>query len=254
VSQKSLRETQGVGFQRKNLERVNFTNCLINKPTSQKFILKNLSGIKTTFIFDAERYAAEYHELPQEKTGIELAMEEAERRERQEAQEERNSPTKKNKKKVGFVQSSTSGFVGLKSLSQEQKKRTKPILSDKHEQTQKFSSAMSKTFTKTKQLEKEQNFYLKGNRGLAVVFSPHIGELPPNSEVPITVTIYNNVCGQFDDKIIAKVKGLPDVEFPLNILIGGSPVRVPVGQVGVNYNTIPPTLPLPTVVARTKSI
>ena len=80
--------------------------------------------------------------------------------------------------------------------------RNRAILSDEHEQTQKFTSEMSKTFTKTKQLEKEQGFYLKGDKGLAVVFNPHMGDLPPNSEVPITVTIYNNVCGKFDDKIL----------------------------------------------------
>ena len=132
--------------------------------------------------------------------------------------------------------------------------RTRAILSDEHEQTQKFTSKMSQTFTKTKQLEKEQNFYLKGDKGLAVVFTPHMGELPPNSEIPVTVTIYNNVCGKFDDKIIARVKGLDDVEFPISIAITGSPVRVPPNQVGINYNTIPPTLPLPTVVAKTKAI
>jgi hypothetical protein len=81
-----------------------------------------------------------------------------------------------------------------------------------------------------------------------------VGDLPPNSEVPITVTIYNNVCGKFDDRIIAKVKGLPDVEFPVSISITGSPVRVLPNQVGINYNTIPPTLPIPTVVARTKQV
>lgn len=33
----------------------------------------------------------------------------------------------------------------------------------------------------------------------------------PNAEVPITVTIYNNVCGKFDDTIVSNVKGLPRV-------------------------------------------
>lgn len=32
--------------------------------------------------------------------------------------------------------------------------RNRPILSDEHEQTQKFSSAVGETFTKTKQIEK----------------------------------------------------------------------------------------------------
>ena len=132
--------------------------------------------------------------------------------------------------------------------------RTRPILSDEHEQTQKFSSAVGETFTKTKQLEKDMSFYLSNNKGIAVVFTPHCGDLPPNSEIPVTVTVYNNVCGKFDDTIVSKVKGLGDVEFPVSISITGSPVRVPPNQVGINYNTIPPTLPMPTVVAKTKSI
>jgi len=134
------------------------------------------------------------------------------------------------------------------------KMRTRPILSDEHEQTQKFSSAVGETFTKTKQLEKDQGFYLSNNKGIALVFKPHMGELPPNSEIPVTVTIYNNVCGKFDDVIISQVKGLGDIEFPVSISITGSPVRIPPNQVGINYNTIPPTLPIPTVVAKTKAV
>lgn len=45
------------------------------------------------------------------------------------------------------------------------------------------------------------SFFLSNNKGIAVVFNPHSGELPPNSEIPITVTVYNNVCGKFDDVI-----------------------------------------------------
>ena len=105
------------------------------------------------------------------------------------------------------------------------------------------------TFTQTKALEKEQSFYLSNNKGIALVFSPHIGELPPNSEVPISVTIYNNVCGKFDDQIIANVEGLPPMTFPVRINISGSPVIIPPNQVGLNYNTIPPSLSMPTIVA-----
>jgi hypothetical protein len=159
----------------------------------------------------------------------------------------------KKKKKVGFANTSQHGF-NTQAGSDTSQIRTRPILSDEHEQTQKFSSAVGETFTKTKQLEKEQGFYLSNNKGLAIVFSPHMGDLPPNSEVPITVTIYNNVCGKFDDRIMSKVKGLPDVEFPISISISGSPIRVPPNQVGLNYNTIPATLPIPTVVAKSKAV
>lgn len=58
------------------------------------------------------------------------------------------------------------------------------------------------------------------------MFNPSLGELPPHSEVPVSVTIYNNVCGKFDDKIISEVKGLPPVEFPISIAISGSPIVV----------------------------
>lgn len=131
-----------------------------------------------------------------------------------------------------------------------QQMRNRAILSDEHEQTQKFSSAVGETFTKTKQLEKDQGFYLSNNKGLAIVFNPHMGDLPPNSEVPVSVTIYNNVCGKFDDVLVSKVKGLPDMKFPVSISITGSPIRVPPNQVGLNYNTVPPTLPIPTIVAK----
>ena len=103
-------------------------------------------------------------------------------------------------------------------------------------------------------MEKEQAFFLSNDKGIALVFSPHVGELPPNSEVPITVTIYNNVCGKFDDHIVANVDGLPQVKFPVRINISGSPVIVPPNQVGLNYNTIPPSLAMPTIVANSNQI
>lgn len=86
------------------------------------------------------------------------------------------------------------------------------------------------------------------------MFSPQLGDLPPHSEVPISVTIYNNVCGKFDDKIISEIKGLPPVEFPVSISISGSPIVVPLNQVGLNYKTYPPTVPMPTVVTNAPPI
>jgi len=239
-----------------SLKMLNFPNCIINKTSSQKFILKNLSGIKTAFDFRVMNYMPLEQVAPKEKTELERAKEEAEARAKREAEEAAaGSPggkSSKKKKKVGFATTSASGFAA--SGSNQVAMRTRPILSDEHEQTQKFSSAVGETFTKTKQLEKEQGFYLSNNKGLAIVFNPYMGELPPNSEIPVTVTIYNNVCGKFDDRIVSKVKGLEDVEFPMSISISGSPIRIPPNQVGLNYNTIPPTLPIPTVVAKSKPV
>ena len=49
------------------------------------------------------------------------------------------------------------------------------------------------------------------------MFSPNEGDLAANAEVPVTVTIYNNVCGKFDDTIVANIDGLTKIEFPVRI-------------------------------------
>ncbi len=46
------------------LQIISFTNCQINKATSQKFVLKNLSGIKTKFDFSSLIYEPTAHEAP----------------------------------------------------------------------------------------------------------------------------------------------------------------------------------------------
>lgn len=80
-----------------------------------------------------------------------------------------------------------------------------------------------------------------------------MGELPPHSEIPITVTIYNNVCGKFADTFVSRIKGLPQFEFPVSIGISGSPVIIPINQVGLNYKTTPPTLPIPSMIVNTNT-
>lgn len=95
---------------------------------------------------------------------------------------------------------------------------------------------------------------MSNNKGIALVFNPVIGILPANAEVPITVTIYNNICGKFDDHVTCNVKGLPPMVFPVRISISGSPMVIPNNQVGLNYNTSPATLPMPSVVANTQPI
>ena len=46
------------------LQIISFTNCQINKASSQKFILKNLSGIRTKFDFSSLMYEPIAHEAP----------------------------------------------------------------------------------------------------------------------------------------------------------------------------------------------
>lgn len=116
------------------------------------------------------------------------------------------------------------------------------LLTEAHEQEKKFTSAIGETYTATRRVEKEQNFYLENNKGIAVVCQPHKGELAPHSEVIITVTTYNNVCGKYEDQLISEVKGLPEVSVPITIAIKGSPITIPSNQVGVYFNEDPPAL------------
>ncbi len=153
---------------------------------------------------------------------------------------------------IRFAPSTKSGLThsrhGISSAGLE--KREKPILTDEHEATQKFSSKTGTTFTQTKKLEKDANYFLANNKGIAIVFSPHMGELPPHSEIPITVMIYNNVCGRFEDKVISEVRGLEPMEFPVSIAIKGSPVEIPSSQVGMSYSEPIPLLPMPMQVVK----
>lgn len=226
------------------LKVVNFTQCRINKPISQKFILKNLSGIASSFNFASDIYEPLSHKAPQNKSEVALALEAEAKRKREQQAEESQSLGRK--KTIRFA-------PGMSQTGQDDQKRTRPILSDEHEQTQKFQSASGATHSMTKVFEKEQNYFLQNNKGIAIVFTPNEGELPPNSDVPITVTIFNNVCGKFDDVITAEIKGLPAVEFPCRISISGSPVVIPPNQVGLNYNTMNPTMQMPTTVVNTSA-
>lgn len=128
------------------------------------------------------------------------------------------------------------------------KQLNKVLLSDSHEHLNKFSSKTGETFTATKRLEREQAFYLSNNKGLAIVFNPAHGELKPNSEIPIDVTIYNNACGRFEDVFVSEIKGLPLFKFPISVSISGSPLIIPENQVGLNYVTSPPAMAFPTLV------
>lgn len=97
-------------------------------------------------------------------------------------------------------------------------------------------------------------FYLQNNKGIAVVFTPNEGVLHPHSEIPITVTLYNNACGKFDDIFRSQIKGLPTFDFPISIKIDGSPIVIPENQVGLSYGSVPPLIQFPIVVENSPQI
>ena len=124
-----------------------------------------------------------------------------------------------------------------------------PLLTEAYEQEKKFNSAVGETYTATRRVEQEQNFYLENNKGIAVVCQPFKGELAPHSEIIITVTLYNNACGKYEDTIVSEVTGMDPFEIPVAIDIKGSPIVIPSNQVGVYFNEDPPALVMkPTII------
>jgi len=225
------------------LRSLKFPSCTINKPSTQKFVLKNYSGIKTTFSFKAVTYEPDNLVLPASIQG-KSSLDELPKQDMDDTMtvSKPGSKSSKRETKIRFALTKKS----KKGQLDVQLKR--PLLSDSHEHLNKFSSKTGETFTATKRLEREQAFYLSNNKGLAIVFSPAFGELKPHSEIPINVTIYNNACGRFEDVLISEIKGLPLFKFPIFASISGSPLIIPDNQVGLNYFTSPPTMAFPTLV------
>ena len=77
-----------------------------------------------------------------------------------------------------------------------------------------------------------------------MVCKPNEGVLPPNTSLTISIAIYNEISGYFFDKLISEVKGLDPVNFPVNLFIRGSPLIIPVNQVGLDIQSTPPLLNL----------
>ena len=238
--------------EKNKLKTLKFPSCTINKPSSQKFILKNLSGIKTTFNFQALTYQPDDMVLPANIQG-KSSLDEINKNDVDETVtiSKPGSTVYDGNERTTKIRFALTNKT-KKGLKVKQLKRA--LLSDSHEHMNKFSSKTGETFTATKRLEREQAFYLSNNKGLAVVCSPAYGELKPHAEIPVNVTIYNNACGRFEDVIVSDIKGLPQVKFPVYVSISGSPLIIPENQVGLNYYTSPPTMAFPTVVDRSPQL
>lgn len=100
-----------------------------------------MSGIKTSFHFDVLSFAPLEQVAPREKSELEKAREEAEKREKMKSEFDASGSQismakdsiNKKKKKVGFASSTGQGFSMTGGNSEAM--RTRPILSDEHEQT-----------------------------------------------------------------------------------------------------------------------
>jgi len=98
--------------------------------------------------------------------------------------------------------------------------------------------------TKIKIQRNEAQNHLQNHKGIALVCKPNEGVLPPNSSLNISISIFNEISGSYVDKLISEIKGLDPVEFPVKLFIKGSPLIIPVNQVGLDIQSQPPLLNL----------
>jgi hypothetical protein len=99
-----------------------------------------------------------------------------------------------------------------------------------------FTSQMGKTLIANRQLEQSQKQHLSNNKGLSILCEPRKGELLKSSTVNIRITLFNDICGRFSDRLVVNIKNHEKKEFPVEIDIKGTPVCVSRNQAGINFN------------------
>jgi hypothetical protein len=213
----------------RQLKTLDFGSININNSKTLKFCIKNCSGLGTTFELKCERYEPLVYDDEVEKKKDLPPVE---------SPVTKSPSTKRIKFSLSTKQSSRS------TLAKNNKQKLPPLLSNAHENHNKFYCKEGETFTATKKLEKSQKFYLSNNQGLAFVCNPRKGYLEPYSDTVISVTMYNDICGIYEDVLVSNVKGLKPFRIPIRSRIKGSPLVLAPHQIGVNYKTDPNTLSL----------
>lgn len=123
-----------------------------------------------------------------------------------------------------------------------------PLLTANIEKTQNFFSAAGRALNREKMLEKNHKFFLQNDKGIAVVCEPNAGQLKAYESIEITLTVYNDICGKFQDDLKIEINGLPPKKFPISIQVTGSPIVVTPNQVGVSFKNDCPKINIGTIV------
>jgi hypothetical protein len=113
------------------------------------------------------------------------------------------------------------------------------LLDDNIEKIKVFNSKNGMAATALKLAKEDADSHLSNNMGVAIVCKPHQGILRPHEVVEVTMMVYNELAGFFKDTLVSEVKGLEPQEFPIELLIRGSPLMIPTDQVGLNVSEQP---------------
>ena len=56
---------------------------------------------------------------------------------------------------------------------------------------------------------------MKGDKGIAIAYTPYMFKLKGHSTVNVIATLFNVTCGHFTDRLICNVAGLDTTYFPI---------------------------------------
>lgn len=267
----------------KTLNSLDFKNLKVNKTHSIKFIIKNLSGIATHFSLESKNFnpgvekdlrynmskyphlleanATKYHST---MNSVSMNSIHTQNFNNNYSNQNHNSNGNNNLTSTLYNQNSNNemnsretqtlnrkNFFGT--TSKKNPHIGHPLLSDYHESIN-FTSVKGNEFTKMRHLEKDSVLYLSSKKGVAVIIEPKHGRLDPYTEQLISLTIYNECVGDFEDELIANVKGLPERRFSMSLKIRGNPLQLAPFQPGIDYTQSPPILKMGHVTTNVNSI
>lgn len=75
---------------------------------------------------------------------------------------------------------------------------------------------------------------------MTIICEPPRGELKRGGEVKIKITLFNNICGRFQDSLEVNITNYDTKVFPIDIDIKGTPIGVSKNQLGISFNSIFP--------------
>ena len=171
--------------------KVELMDLIITEPRSVKFVLKNISGLNTSFKLYSENFDPKAHKIDSLADIV-----------APESHQTFGSSSTEQRKKLAALSPNKLGGSKKKQLGSTFTKTNYPLLNAAIEKVQNFTSADGKALNHARRLERDQKFYLGNNKGIAVVCEPHEGELKAYQEIIVNMTIYNDTCGRFEVHIL----------------------------------------------------
>ena len=89
-----------------------------------------------------------------------------------------------------------------------------------------FTSDMGKAFIQGRILNKAQKVHLSNNKGISIMCEPDSGFIFKRQTQKITITMFNDTSGIFNDNLVINVKDHELKKFPVNINIKGTPISL----------------------------